>query len=78
LLEISVEDQGIGIPPEEQAQLTDRFFRARNAQDVDAKGLGLGLYLVNELVAKHGGTLTLTSQGVPGQGSAFRIQLPLP
>ena len=78
LLEISVEDQGIGIPPEEQAQLTDRFFRARNAQDVDAKGLGLGLYLVNALVAKHGGTLTLTSQGVPGQGSTFRIQLPLP
>jgi len=77
-LEISVEDQGIGIPPEEQAHLTDRFFRARNAQDVDAKGLGLGLYLVNALVAKHGGTLTLTSQGVPGQGSTFRIQLPQP
>jgi signal transduction histidine kinase len=78
LLEISVEDQGIGIPPEEQEHLTERFFRARNAQDVDAKGLGLGLYLVNALVAKHGGTLTLTSQGVPGQGSTFRIQLPHP
>ena len=78
LLEISVEDQGIGIPREEQAHLTERFFRARNAQGVDAKGLGLGLYLVNALVAKHGGTLTLTSQGVPGQGSTFRIQLPQP
>jgi signal transduction histidine kinase len=77
-LEISVEDQGIGIPPAEQARLTERFFRAHNAQDVDAKGLGLGLYLVNALVAKHGGTLTIISQGIEGGGSTFRIQLPHP
>jgi signal transduction histidine kinase len=77
-LEITVEDQGIGIPLQEQARLTERFFRARNAQDVDAKGLGLGLYLVNALVAKHGGSLSITSAGVPGGGSAFIIQLPRP
>jgi signal transduction histidine kinase len=75
-LEITVEDQGIGIPPEEQARLTERFFRARNAQDADAKGLGLGLYLANALVAKHGGSLAITSEGVPGKGSAFTIKLP--
>jgi signal transduction histidine kinase len=76
-LAIAIEDQGIGIPPAEQERLTERFFRARNAQDVDAKGLGLGLYLVDALIAKHGGTLTIQSEGVPGKGSSFTITLPL-
>ena len=75
-IEIGVEDQGIGIPPEEQERLTERFFRAQNAQSVDAKGLGLGLYLVNTLVAKHGGSLTISSEGVPGKGSTFTVKLP--
>ena len=76
MVEIAVEDQGIGIPPEEQERLTERFFRARNAQDVDAKGLGLGLYLVNTLVAKHGGSLSIASEGVSGKGSTFTVKLP--
>ena len=75
-IEIAVEDQGIGIPPEEQERLTERFFRAHNAQSVDGKGLGLGLYLVNTLVARHGGTLTIASEGIPGKGSTFTITLP--
>ncbi len=75
-VEIAVEDKGIGIPPDEQERLTERFFRARNAQSVDAKGLGLGLYLVDTLVAKHGGFLTVASEGVPGKGSTFTIKLP--
>ncbi|GAC1399847.1 MAG: hypothetical protein NVS4B12_08590 [Ktedonobacteraceae bacterium] len=75
-IEIAVKDRGIGIPPEEQERLTERFFRAQNAQSVDAKGLGLGLYLVNTLVAKHGGLLTIQSEGVPGKGSTFTVKLP--
>ncbi len=75
-IEISVEDQGIGIPLEEQERLTERFFRARNAESVDAKGLGLGLYLVNTLITKHGGSLAIASEGVPGKGSTFTITLP--
>ena len=75
-IEIAVEDQGIGIPLEEQARLTERFFRAQNAQTVDAKGLGLGLYLVNTLVTKHGGSLTINSEGIPGKGSTFTVKLP--
>ncbi len=74
--EITVADRGIGIPPEEQVRLTERFFRAHNAQDIDAKGLGLGLYLVNALIMKHGGSLTITSEGVPGKGSTFTVSLP--
>jgi signal transduction histidine kinase len=76
MIEIAIKDQGIGIPPEEQAHLTERFFRAQNAHNVDAKGLGLGLYLVNALIVKHGGSLTVTSEGVPGKGSTFTVKLP--
>ncbi len=75
-IEIAVEDQGIGIPQDEQERLTERFFRAQNAQNIDAKGLGLGLYLVDTLVAKHGGSLSITSEGVLGKGSTFTIKLP--
>ncbi|GAC1615044.1 MAG: hypothetical protein NVS4B11_01360 [Ktedonobacteraceae bacterium] len=75
-IEIAVADRGIGIPLEEQERLTERFFRAQNAQSVDAKGLGLGLYLVNTLIAKHGGSLTINSEGIPGKGSTFTVKLP--
>lgn len=73
-IEIAVEDQGIGIPLEEQERLTERFFRAHNARSVD--GLGLGLYLVNTLIAKHGGSLTIASEGTAGKGSIFTVTLP--
>jgi signal transduction histidine kinase len=76
-VEIDVEDQGIGIPPEAQERLTERFYRAENAMSVDSKGLGLGLYLVNALVARHGGTLSIKSEGIPGKGSTFTIRLPI-
>jgi signal transduction histidine kinase len=75
-IEIAVQDKGIGVPLEEQERLTERFFRARNAQSIDIKGLGLGLYLVNTLVAKHGGTLSIASEGIPGKGSTFTVTLP--
>jgi len=75
-IEIAVEDRGIGIPLAEQERLTERFFRAQNAQSVDGKGLGLGLYLVNTLVTKHGGSLSIASEGIPGKGSTFTIKLP--
>lgn len=75
-VDMVIEDQGIGIPPEAQAHLTERFFRAENARNIDSKGLGLGLYLVSALVAKHGGTLSIQSEGVPGRGSTFIVKLP--
>jgi signal transduction histidine kinase len=76
-VEIDVEDHGIGIPPEVQARLTERFFRAENAMSVDSKGLGLGLYLVNALLTRHGGTLSIKSEGIPGKGSIFTVRLPI-
>ena len=75
-VELKVEDRGIGIPPEERARLTERFYRAENAQATTSKGLGIGLYLVNTLIQQHGGTITIASEGIPGKGSIFSVTLP--
>jgi signal transduction histidine kinase len=75
-IELAVEDSGIGVPVEEQSRLTERFYRAANAQSTTSKGLGIGLYLANTLVKRHGGKLVVKSDGVPGNGSRFSITLP--
>ncbi|HVB74981.1 MAG TPA: ATP-binding protein [Ktedonobacteraceae bacterium] len=71
---IWVKDQGIGIPPAELAHIFERFYRADN-MDRSISGLGLGLYLVKELVTLHGGHIRVESQ--EGQGSTFYVVLPL-
>jgi PAS domain S-box-containing protein len=71
---IAVRDKGIGIPPEDQAQVFVPFHRAGNV-DRGVAGLGLGLAIVHELVVAHGGTLSLDS--TPGKGSTFTVTLPL-
>ena len=75
-IELVVEDRGIGVPIEEQARLTERFYRAENAQTTTSKGLGIGLYLVNTLVKQHGGNFMVKSEGIAGKGSTFSIRLP--
>ena len=75
-IELVVEDRGIGVPVEEQAHLTERFYRAENAQITTSKGLGIGLYLVNTLVQQHGGNFTVKSEGIAGKGSIFSVTLP--
>ncbi|MEO8970822.1 MAG: ATP-binding protein [Ktedonobacteraceae bacterium] len=75
-IELVVEDRGIGVPVEEQDRLTERFYRAENAQSTTSKGLGIGLYLVNTLVQQHGGNFAVKSEGIPGKGSTFSVTLP--
>jgi PAS domain S-box-containing protein len=72
---ICVRDQGIGIPQAALPQLFGRFYRAPNAAKQQASGLGIGLYIVKEIVTLHGGTVDVMSQ--EGQGSTFTICLPL-
>ena len=55
--------------------LFGRFFRAGNASEQHISGMGIGLYVVREIVGLHGGTVTARSQ--EGQGSTFAIRLPL-
>jgi PAS domain S-box-containing protein len=73
---VAVQDTGIGLAPEEQAQLFTPFFRARHDATQRVGGTGLGLAITRALVELHGGTITVTS--VPGQGSTFSVTLPTP
>lgn len=72
---VSVADQGIGIPVEEQSHLFKRFFRARNAATRHFGGLGIGLFVSNEIVERHGGRFLVESE--TGKGAVFSFTLPL-
>jgi signal transduction histidine kinase len=71
---LSVDDDGIGIPADEQEAVFGRFFRGTEATREVIPGTGLGLAIVQAIVEHHGGTLTLTS--APGQGTTVRVELP--
>jgi PAS domain S-box-containing protein len=66
-------DRGIGIPPEDHARLFESFHRARNVANIE--GTGLGLTIVRQCIALHGGTVDFES--VPGKGSVFIVCLPV-
>ncbi|MEO8970294.1 MAG: ATP-binding protein [Ktedonobacteraceae bacterium] len=66
---LSICDNGIGIPREQQGRIFGRFERADNAREREIKGTGLGLYLCRELVERHGGRIWFES--TEGQGSTF-------
>lgn len=72
---IAVRDRGVGIPSEARQRLFQRFFRAKTAATRGIAGLGVGLYVVREIVARHGGTVDVQSE--EGQGSTFTVRLPL-
>jgi signal transduction histidine kinase len=69
---IRVTDRGIGIAAEHQLRVFERFERAVPAQHFG--GLGLGLYIVRQIVEAHGGTIRVES--TPGAGSTFIAELP--
>ena len=72
---IEVADSGMGIAPEEQEQLFERFFRTRSATDAAIPGTGLGLSISKAIVDAHGGTIGVESAA--GRGTTFRVELPL-
>ncbi|HET7712596.1 MAG TPA: ATP-binding protein [Thermoanaerobaculia bacterium] len=72
---VEVTDTGVGIAPEFLPAVFDRFRQADSSTTRQAGGLGLGLSIVRDLVALHGGTITAESPGI-GQGSTFRVKLP--
>ena len=71
---VEVEDTGMGIAPEDQARLFDRFFRTAAASDMAIPGTGLGLAIAKAIVEGHDGTISLASE--PGQGTTVRLELP--
>ncbi|WP_158637292.1 hybrid sensor histidine kinase/response regulator transcription factor [Lacibacter cauensis] len=72
--EISVQDSGRGIPPNEIDRIFDRFYRGRAEDATTISGTGIGLSFVKELTELHGGTITAKSDGV--NGSLFTVTLP--
>ena len=72
---VCVSDNGVGIPPEQQAQVFDLFTQVRDHQRHFEGGLGIGLSLVQSLVRMQGGSVWVESPGV-GQGSRFYVRLP--
>jgi signal transduction histidine kinase len=75
-VEITVEDEGIGIAPEERLRVFDRFYRVPSAVSTGIAGTGLGLSIVGNLVQRHGGRIWVTD-GPGGRGSTFHVCLPL-
>ncbi|HEX4428819.1 MAG TPA: ATP-binding protein [Frankiaceae bacterium] len=72
--EISVTDQGIGIPPEDLDRVFERFYRVDPARSRETGGTGLGLAIVKHIVNNHGGHVRVWSS--PGSGSTFTLELP--
>jgi two-component system, OmpR family, sensor histidine kinase SenX3 len=74
MIEVSVTDRGIGIAPQHQQRVFERFFRVDPARSRATGGTGLGLAIVKHVAANHGGEVALWSR--PGTGSTFTLRLP--
>lgn len=73
-LRVIVQDEGIGMSSEEAAQAFERFYRAEKARNRNTEGSGLGLSIVQEIIALHQGTVDIISQ--PQQGTTVQVLLP--
>lgn len=71
---VSITDSGIGIPKDQQAYIFSKFYRARNASRVEANGSGLGLFIAKNIIERHGGTITCTSEENKGTTFTFSIK----
>lgn len=71
--DITVEDTGVGIRPEELPHIFNQYYRAASNQDRNSHGSGIGLYLVKSIVEMHKGTVSVDS--TPGKGSRFTVRL---
>jgi signal transduction histidine kinase len=73
---VVVEDSGLGIKPEEQERIFEKFYRAKDRRIASIAGSGLGLAISREVIRLHGGDITVTS--AIDQGSTFTLSLPIP
>ena len=74
-LQLWVEDQGEGIPPEEHSRIFERFYRCGSELRRETQGVGIGLSIVKHIVEAHGGRIVVRS--AVGQGSRFTLELPV-
>jgi len=73
-LDIKIADNGNGIPKKEQQRIFEKFYRIQSDNIHNTKGLGLGLFLVKDIVTRYNGSIELISE--PGKGTTFKIALP--
>ncbi len=73
---ITFSDKGLGITPGNQKKIFHKFQRISNPESPNVKGTGLGLYWVKQIIANHGGTISVESAGL-NQGTTFKIKLPI-
>jgi PAS domain S-box-containing protein len=73
MIRFTLQDNGVGMPPDLRDRLFDRYARGRNSRH--STGIGLGLYLCRQIVTAHGGQIGVNS--TPGGGSSFWLTLPL-
>ena len=66
---------GLGISPEDQQHLFERFFRGKVGRESGASGTGLGLAIAKEIVDRHHGELSVESEGIPGKGATLTVWL---
>lgn len=71
---ISIKDSGIGIPTGEHKRIFDKFYRITTGDRYATSGYGIGLYYVQSVVRRHGGSIALDS--APGRGTLFTLKLP--
>lgn len=74
-VEIFIKDNGIGLESGELKRIFRRFYRVSNLSTQQKKGTGLGLFIVEAIIKKHGGKIRVDSKGL-GKGSTFIVQLP--
>ena len=70
---LEVDDNGIGIPPEDRERIFERFYRVDKARSRESGGTGLGLSIAQEIIRQHQGSLVLVSR--PGPGTRVRMEL---
>jgi two-component system CheB/CheR fusion protein len=75
VVEVSIIDEGLGIAPQDQVKLFDRYYRIESKQTQNISGFGLGLYLSAEIIQRHKGKVWVESE--LGKGSTFYFSLPL-
>jgi len=73
-IDIVIQDNGIGISTEDQSHMFKKFFRAKNATDVETEGTGVGLFVAKRMVELSGGTIWFTSQ--QEVGTTFTVRFP--
>jgi signal transduction histidine kinase len=74
-IQLEFKDTGVGIDPSEIPQIFERFYRGKAGTEEDSSGSGLGLTIVQQLLLRCGGSISVKSQ--PGEGSAFNVMLPI-